>query len=145
MTATAALAFVRQARIGHLATVDDRGRPSVVPFCFALLGEDEPVVVSALDEKPKSVADAELARVRHIRSHPEVAVIVDRYDEDWSRLAWVQIKGHARIVAPGEDGHADAITALRAKYPQYRAMAIAQRPVILIERLRITSWAATGR
>jgi PPOX class probable F420-dependent enzyme len=145
MTATAALAFVRQARIGHLATVDDRGRPSVVPFCFALLGEDEPVVVSALDEKPKSVADAELARVRHIRSHPEVAVIVDRYDEDWSRLAWVQIKGHARIVAPGEDGHADAISALRAKYPQYRAMAIAQRPVILIERLRITSWAATGR
>jgi PPOX class probable F420-dependent enzyme len=145
MTATAALAFVRQARIGHLATVDDRGRPSVVPFCFALLGEDEPVVVSALDEKPKSVADAELARVRHIRAHPEVAVIVDRYDEDWSRLAWVQIKGHARIVAPGEDGHTDAITALRAKYPQYRAMAIAQRPVILIERLRITSWAATGR
>ncbi len=145
MTATAALAFVRQARIGHLATVDDRGRPSVVPFCFALLGEDEPVVVSALDEKPKSVADAELARVRHIRAHPEVAVIVDRYDEDWSRLAWVQIKGHARIVAPGEDGHADAISALRAKYPQYRAMAIAQRPVILIERLRITSWAATGR
>jgi PPOX class probable F420-dependent enzyme len=145
MTATAALAFVRQARIGHLATVDDRGRPSVVPFCFALLGEDEPVVVSALDEKPKSVADAELARVRHIRAHREVAFVVDRYDEDWSRLAWVQIKGHARIVAPGEDGHADAISALRAKYPQYRAMAIAQRPVILIERLRITSWAATGR
>lgn len=139
----ASLAVVAAARVGRLATVDDRGRPSVVPFCFALIADDEPSVVSVLDEKPKSVADDELARVRHIRAHPDVAFVVDRYDEDWSRLAWVQVKGHARVIAPGEDGHAAAIAALRAKYPQYRAMAIERRPVILIERLRNRAWRAT--
>lgn len=142
MTDASALAFLRTARVGHLATGDDRGRPSVVPICFALLDGAATVIVSVLDEKPKSVADTELARVRHIRAHPAVAVVVDRYDEDWSRLAWVQAKGTARVVAPGEDRHAAAIAALRAKYPQYLAMAIERRPVILIERLRIRAWRA---
>lgn len=143
MTDAVALGLLHAARVGHLATVDDRGRPSVVPFCYALIGEgDELRVVSVLDEKPKSVADDELARVRHIRAHPDVAFVVDRYDEDWSRLAWVQVKGRARVIAPGDAGHAAAIAALRAKYPQYRAMAIETRPVIVIERLRVTSWRA---
>lgn len=143
MTDAVALALLHAARVGHLATVDDRGRPSVVPFCFALADEgDTLTVVSVLDEKPKSVADDELARVRHIRAHPDVAFVVDLYDEDWSRLAWVQVKGRARVIAPGDDGHTAAIAALRAKYPQYRAMAIETRPVILIERLRVTSWRA---
>lgn len=145
MTDAVTLALLRAARVGRLATVDDRGHPSVVPFCYTLIGEGNGLrVVSALDEKPKSVADDELARVRHIRAHPNVAFVVDRYDEDWSRLAWVQVKGHAHIVAPGNNGHADAIAALRAKYSQYRAMAIEERPVILIERLRVTSWRATA-
>lgn len=143
MTDAVALGLLHAARVGHLATVDDRGRPSVVPFCYALIGEgDEVRVVSVLDEKPKSVADDELARVRHIRAHPDVAFVVDRYDEDWSRLAWVQVKGRARVIAPGDAGHAAAIAALRAKYNQYRAMAIETRPVIVIERLRVTSWRA---
>jgi PPOX class probable F420-dependent enzyme len=137
-------AFVREARVGRLATVDDRGRPAVVPFCFAIVGGDAPVAVSVLDEKPKRVADRALARVRNITAHPEVAFVVDRYDEDWTRLAWVQVKGRARLVAPDEDGHAAAIVALRAKYPQYRAMAIEDRLVIAIEHLRASSWRGDG-
>lgn len=144
MSADQPRALLRAARVGHLATVDDRGRPSVVPFCFALLDHGDPVVASVLDEKPKTVPDMELARIRHIRSHPDVAFVVDHYDEDWTRLAWVQVKGRARIVDPDGDGHAAAIAALRAKYAQYRAMAIERRPVIVIERLRITAWRADG-
>ena len=137
-------AFVRAARVGRLATVDEHGFPLVVPFCFALIGEDDaPVVVSVLDEKPKRVPDRELARVRNIECHPEVAFVVDRYDEDWSQLAFVLVKGRARLVQPGESLHEEAIAALRAKYPQYLAMAIAERPVIAIEAGRITSWQAS--
>lgn len=136
--------FVRRARVGHLATVDSRNRPTIVPFCFAMIGTDEPAVVSVLDEKPKRVADADLARVRNIERNPDVAFIVDHYDEDWSRLAFVHVRGRASLLAPGVEGHAAAIIALRRKYPQYRSMAIEQRPVILIGNLLATSWRGDG-
>ncbi len=140
----AELAFVRTARVGRLATVDAASRPAVVPFCFAVLDGDEPVVVSVLDEKPKRVTDANLARVRNIQSNPAVSFVVDRYDEDWSRLAFVQIRGRAAVVEPGASIHARAIDALRAKYSQYRTMAIGERPVIVIAELRGHSWRGDG-
>lgn len=138
------LTFVRNARVGHLATVDARNRPSVVPICFALLDNDDLLLVSVLDEKPKRVADRELARVRNIRHQPEVMVVVDAYDEDWSRLAFVQVRGAASLMVAGSDGHAEAIDALRHKYPQYRTMAIEDRDVIAIRALRATSWRGDG-
>ncbi len=138
------LAFLREARVGRLATVDAAGYPAVVPFCFALLSWDDPVVVSVLDEKPKRVPDAELARVRHIRQHPAVGFVVDHYDEEWARLAFVQVRGRASLLSPGEAGHAEAITALREKYAHYRAMAIEKRAVIVIADLRGTSWRGDG-
>ncbi len=138
------LAFVRAARVGRLATVDAASRPSVVPFCFAVLDGHEPVVVSVLDEKLKRVTDANLARVRNIQSNPAVSFVVDRYDEDWSRLAFVQVRGRATLLEPGARIHTSAIAALRAKYPQYRAMAIEKRPVIVIDELRSHSWRGDG-
>lgn len=141
----AELAFVRGARIGRLATVDARNSPSVVPFCYAVTGDDEPVVVSVLDEKPKRVADQDLARVRNIRSNPAVSFVVDQYHEDWSRLAFVQVRGLATVIAPGAVGHDAAIVALWAKYPQYRTMAIGDRLVIAIATLRGHSWRGDGR
>jgi len=130
--------------VGRLATVDPWGRPTIVPFCFALIDASEPVVVSVLDEKPKRVADADLVRVRNIERHPEVAFIIDHYVEEWSRLWFVQVRGQAFVLVPGADQHAGAVTALRDKYPQYRDMAIASRLVILIAGLRGSSWSAAG-
>jgi PPOX class probable F420-dependent enzyme len=137
--------MLNDARVGRLATVNERGHPSVVPFCFAVIGEEEPVIVSVLDEKPKDVPDEELARVRNIRRNPNVAFVIDHYEENWSRLSFVQVRGQARLVSPGEPGHAAAITALREKYPQYRSMAIEGRPVIMIEQLRINTWSAADQ
>ena len=141
----AELRFLQEARVGRLATVDAHGRPSVVPCCFAVVAEaTAPVLVSVLDNKPKRVGDQELARVRHIRTHPDVALVVDHYEEDWTRLAFVLIRGRARILAPAEAGHAEALAALRTKYPQYRAMALEDRLVVRIEALRAFSWRADG-
>lgn len=144
----AELAFVRAARVGRLATVDAANRPSVVPFCYTVLDGEKPLdpfVVSVLDEKPKRVTDANLARVRNIQSNPAVCFVVDQYDEDWSRLAFVQVRGRATVVEPGAPFHARAIVALGAKYPQYAAMAIEARLVIMIGDLRGHSWRGDGK
>lgn len=95
------LAFVRDRRVGHLATADAAGTPSVVPVCYAMLAvSDSPSIVIAIDEKPKGDPRA-LQRVRNIVARPEVSLVVDDYSEDWGRLAWVLLRGRARMVEPG--------------------------------------------
>jgi coenzyme F420-0:L-glutamate ligase/coenzyme F420-1:gamma-L-glutamate ligase len=139
------LRFVSTRRVGHLATADAGGRPSVVPFCYAVIEHSgAPALVTPLDEKPKSTPVDKLKRVRNIRANPHVSIVVDDYDEDWSRLGFVQLSGTAEIVEPGSDGFACAISALREKYPQYRSMAIDQAPLIRIGELGASSW-GTGQ
>ncbi len=138
------LAFVRARRIARLATVSRSGMPAIVPICYAVIGANhETALVSALDEKPKSVPWQRLARVRHIQDNPHVAIVIDDYSEDWSRLAFVHLRGLARLVPPGDARHTQAIAALREKYPQYQTMTIEQTPVIWISELAATSWHAT--
>jgi len=133
--------FVAEARVGRLATVSADGAPHIVPVCFALDGDD---VYVALDEKPKRVAPERLRRVRNIVANPRVQLLVDLYDEDWSRLAFVQADGRAELLQPDAARHARAIALLRAKYPQYREMALEARPVIAIAVERWRSWSASG-
>ena len=111
-----------------------------MPVVYAtLLLDGEPAVAIAIDEKPKG-DPYRLRRVRNIRARSEVALIVDDYTEDWRRLAWVAVRGAAAVMAPGEAGHAEAIAAVRAKYPQYVAMRLETLPVILIRELSTRSW-----
>lgn len=139
------LTFVQERRVGHLATAGGDGTPGVVPFCFAVVeGENGPAIVSSLDEKPKTVPVERLRRVRHILARPNVAVVVDDYEEDWTRLAFVQINGQAQLVYPGETSFDLAIAALRTKYPQYQTMQIETRPLIWIDHLTATSWRGSG-
>src|SRR5215216_1728822 len=112
------LAFIADRRVGRLATADTRGTPSVVPVVFASFAlNDEPVIAIAIDEKPKGEPRA-LRRVRNILQRPEVALVVDEYQEDWDELAWVLVRGSASLVEPGDARHAEALAALRQKYPQ---------------------------
>ncbi|MDE0031555.1 MAG: TIGR03668 family PPOX class F420-dependent oxidoreductase [Deltaproteobacteria bacterium] len=130
-------AFIRQARVGILATVDEHGQPLNVPFCFAF---DGACLYSPIDEKPKAAGPRELKRIRNIRANPRVSVVVQRYDdEDWSRLAHIIIHGEARILTDG-DTHGKAVRLLRRKYSQYRTMALDQRPVIQIRVVRCIRW-----
>jgi len=99
-------------RVARLAFVDDRDRPRVLPVTFALAGD---AVWSAIDEKPKRTL--ELARLRYLERRPEAALLVDVYDDDWTRLAWVQLLGHVQVLSAGSSP--EAITALARKYEQY--------------------------
>ena len=136
------LAFVARARTATLATIADDGSPRLVPICF-VIGDDH-VLWSPLDEKPKQTDDPrELARVRDILGRPQVSLLVDRWDEDWSRLAWVRLGGEARLVEPGE-APLDVIDGLGAKYPQYADHDLAHRPLIKVHLTRATSWGELG-
>jgi PPOX class probable F420-dependent enzyme len=130
--------LLEQARVARLALLDDRDRPRALPITFALHAK---CVYSAIDRKPKSVAAREVARLRYLKRRPEVAVIVDTYDEDWSALAWVQLLGRAEVVEV--DGEEAALAALAEKYPQYRKTP-PDGPLIEITPERGICWRARG-
>ena len=132
--------LVREARVGRLATVDARGKPHVVPVCFALVSGR---LYIALDEKPKRTPPERLQRIRNIAANPNVQLLIDRYDEDWSRLAFVQLRGRAVLLQPDGAEHRPAVAALREKYAQYQAMALEALPLIEIEVERVVSWRAS--
>ncbi|MBI4265669.1 MAG: TIGR03668 family PPOX class F420-dependent oxidoreductase [Acidobacteria bacterium] len=123
-------------RVARLATADATGQPHVVPVVFAA---DVQRLYTPIDAKPKRVDPRQLRRVRNLLANPQVAVVVDEYDEDWSRLAWVLVTGRADIVERGE-AHAIGVRLLEEKYPQYGAMPLDQRPVIVVTPARVTSW-----
>jgi PPOX class probable F420-dependent enzyme len=127
--------FLAVQRVGHLATADRDATPHVVPVCFAVAGG---TLYITIDEKPKRT-DRPLKRVRNIIENPTVAVVVDRYDEDWTRLAWVMLRGHADILTEGPE-HRDAQALLRSRYPQLRVMRIEHHPVIAVRIERATEW-----
>jgi PPOX class probable F420-dependent enzyme len=128
--------FLVQQRVAHLATADRHALPHVVPVCFAIAGSS---LYVAIDEKPKRGRVTALKRLRNITENPAVAVLVDRYEEDWTRLGWVMLRGHAEILHQGQE-HRDAQELLRSRYPQLRAMQIATYPVIAVRIERTTSW-----
>ena len=128
--------FLRSARHGHLATADAKGQPHVIPVCYAFDGES---IYSVLDSKPKSTPLRQLRRVRNILSNPQVSLVVDHYEEDWSRLRYILVSGEAGLLQEGEEW-ARAIATLRNKYPQYQAMNFDESPVIKIKPSRFTPW-----
>jgi PPOX class probable F420-dependent enzyme len=105
---------VATARVARLATADRGGRPHVVPICFSLDGE---TLYTAVDRKPKR--SHRLKRLDNIRANPRVELLVDQYEDDWTKLWWVRLQGSGRIVESGEE-HDRALALLAAKYPQYR-------------------------
>ena len=128
--------FVRFARVAHLATADKKGRPLVIPICFVFDGHE---LYSPIDEKPKKSSPLKLKRIQNILVNPQVSVVVDRYDENWKRLAYVLITGRAKVLRKGLK-HRKAVALLRKKYPQYRQMAIHERPMIRITPTRWKRW-----
>jgi PPOX class probable F420-dependent enzyme len=138
------LELLNAARRAILATVRADGLPRVLPICFAAVEQPDGLVVySPIDEKPKRSGDPHsLARVRDIGRRPDVTVLVDRWDEDWRKLAWVQLRGLASVVEPGASEHKAAIELLRARYAQYERQGLESRPIIRIDVGSVRSWFA---
>ena len=133
----AEIAFIHSQRVARLATSDADGHPHVVPVCFAFDGSRFYI---ALDEKPKRVEQRHLRRVRNIETRHEAMLLFDRYDDDWSRLAFVQVYGRADLLMPDAPGHAEALLLLRERYVQYRSMKLEAYPLIVITPEHIVAW-----
>ena len=140
------LAFLVAARYALLATIDAKGRPRAVPVCFIAAADDSGglELLTPLDDKPKSVDDKHgLARVRDIERQPQVSLLVEHWDEDWSKLGWLRLNGWATVLEPDEVSWSfpdDAIGRLRAKYPQYATHNLESSPMISINIERAISW-----
>ena len=130
------LTFAGRQRIAVLSTADAEGAPHAVPVCFAVDGLR---VYSVVDRKPKSSTD--LKRLRNVRENPRAALLVHRYDDDWSRLAWVLLRGAAAVLESGEERER-AVELLRDRYPQYRTMDLEGMPVLRLTVDRTTGWGA---
>jgi PPOX class probable F420-dependent enzyme len=126
--------FLAACRVAHLATADARAQPHVVPVCFVVA---EDTLYITIDEKPKR--GAPLKRVHNIAENPLVAVVADRYDDDWTRLGWVMLRGRAEILAGGAE-HDRAQALLRGRYRPLNAMRIEALAVIAVHLERVTSW-----
>jgi coenzyme F420-0:L-glutamate ligase / coenzyme F420-1:gamma-L-glutamate ligase len=130
--------FLARRRVAHLATASPDGIPHVVPVCFAAASE---TVYSVVDRKPKQSDDPRvLRRLANLMQNPRAALVADVYDDqDWSRLGYVLVSGHVRLIESGDE-HARALRLLRERYPQYREMQLDERPVIAIDVERVVTW-----
>jgi PPOX class probable F420-dependent enzyme len=131
--------FLEEQRVGRLATVDEQGHPHAVPVCYALVGE---VIYTPVDEKPKRDPSRPLRRVRNLLAHPDVCLVVDVYDDDWSRLRWLQVRGPASLVDDPLE-RARGLAALRARYRQYETMDLESRPLIRVSPADVVEWRST--
>jgi PPOX class probable F420-dependent enzyme len=125
-----------EGRVARLATVGAGGRPHIVPICLATTGD---AIFFAVDHKPKRTTD--LQRLRNIAHNPLVSVLVDHYEEDWTRVWWVRADGHARVLAGGAES-VHAIDLLVARYEQYAAHR-PEGPAVAIHVERLSGWSAT--
>jgi coenzyme F420-0:L-glutamate ligase/coenzyme F420-1:gamma-L-glutamate ligase len=140
--------FLEERRHAILATTAPDGRARLVPVCYALSDEVDrvgrPILYTPIDEKQKQTDNPhDVARVRDLLVLPELTLIVDRWDEDWTHLAWLRIYGHGELLEPhpGEEiEHAAAIALLRGRYPQYASHDLEHRPIIRVALERVVSW-----
>jgi PPOX class probable F420-dependent enzyme len=121
-------------KVARFGTVGVGGRPHLVPVCYAAVGG---AFAIAVDEKPKR--NTALARLHNIAADSRVSLLFDRYEDDWSRLAWVRVDGEARVLDRGELWP-PALAALRERYPQYSQMGLEELPLVVVRATNITSW-----
>jgi PPOX class probable F420-dependent enzyme len=124
-----ALELLETQRVGHLGLLDEHGRPRVQPVTFVRLGD---ALWTAIDDKPKRRPPA---RIERLRANPACALTVDRYDDDWTRLAWIQVLAEANVV----EVRADVLAALAARYPQYRERP-PRGPLLRLDPVRALWW-----
>jgi PPOX class probable F420-dependent enzyme len=140
---SAARTKLRFARVGRFTTIDSQGYPHAVPVCFVYNGR---YFYLPIDRKPKRVAPGKLARLRNIGQNSRVALLVDHYEEKWSELWFVLVRGRAALVAESARAErARAIRALKKKYGQYRSGMLADDAILIrIRPDKISSWIAAA-
>ena len=130
--------YISRKRIAHFATSDSNGLPTVIPVCHVF---NNGIIYSPLDKKSKKVEPKKLKRVRNILNNPNVSLVLDEYHDDWEKLSYLIIQGHASLIDHGQE-YSRALMLLCEKYEQYREMKLDTLglPIIKILPDKIISW-----
>jgi PPOX class probable F420-dependent enzyme len=136
-----ARAFLDAHRVGHLATADAAGVPHVVPLCYARVGDR---IYFVADEKPKKRGAKALKRLANLAVNPRAALVVDDYDDDWTRLAFLLVHLAAAVVDDDSE-YGEALAALRERYPPYRGMPLSsdRNPIVRLTARHCHLWRST--
>jgi len=133
--------FIEKARVARLATVDNTLKPHLVPVVFVFDGNH---FFIPIDHKRKSVKPQRLRRIKNLQDNSDVALLIDVYSEDWTKLAFVMIQGKASIITNRTQWNTDvkeAYNKLTSKYMQYQKIGLSEM-CIIIKPEKIVSWAA---
>ncbi|HJU34676.1 MAG TPA: TIGR03668 family PPOX class F420-dependent oxidoreductase [Nitrososphaera sp.] len=131
--------LIERARVARLATIDSEFKPHLVPVVFVFDGNN---FFIPIDEKRKTIKPEKLRRIRNIRDNPNVALLIDEYSEDWTRLAFVMMQGKASIITIKMQGSIrlqQAYSKLTTKYVQYQKIGIGKM-CIQIKPEKVVSW-----
>ena len=132
--------FLNDHRVARFATAEPSGQPHVVPICYAV---SDDTMYFTIDEKRKQPTNKPLKRIRNIQKNPQVALVVDRYEDDWTQLGWVMVQGKAALLDDGEE-HTKAQRLLKDRYPQLERMQLTDLPVLAVRIKRVVCWGNLG-
>ena len=136
--------IINTARVARLATIDLECKPHLVPVVFAY-DNDRDFYFIPIDEKTKRSRPENLKRVRNIKENPNVALLIDEYNEDWTKLYFIMIQGKASIIGGKKLDQNEmsllkkAHKLLRNKYPQYQKIGVGEY-VIMIMPQKVIAW-----
>jgi PPOX class probable F420-dependent enzyme len=130
--------FIERARVARLATIDSEFKPHLVPVVFVFDGNHFFIPV---DEKRKIAKPEKLKRIRNIQDNPDVALLIDQYNEDWTKLAYVMIQGKALVSSKrgGSIQVRQAYEKLMTKYIQYQKVGMGEMCIIITPK-KVASW-----
>jgi len=121
--------------VAHLGLLDEAGRPRVQPITYVRV---QGALWSAIDDKPKRKTPA---RIKRLQDNPNATITVDRYDDDWTKLAWVQVVGVVAVL--DLTGHDEVLQALKDRYPAYRERP-PKGPLLRLQPELVIWWRASG-
>jgi len=108
-----------------------------VPVVFVY---EHPHLYTPIDRKPKRVDDwHRLRRVQNVEFNGRASVVIDVWDEDWSRLRYVLLEGTADVIEAGPERDR-AVALLETKYAQYRSMPLGDAPLIRVTVEHRVDW-----
>jgi PPOX class probable F420-dependent enzyme len=136
--------IIDKARLARLATVDSECMPYLVPVVFAFDGKDYYILI---DKRAKHSKPENLKRIKNIQANPNVALLIDEYDEDWTKLYFAMIQ--ASLISNKKERQEQnelpllllekAHKLLYEKYPQYQKISMGQY-VIMIDPQKVITW-----
>ncbi len=146
ISATAIEHLLTISPVARLATINVDGSPHQIPVVFTWL---DGCFWSPIDGKPKQ--QAQPTRVTNVIANPIGSLLIDKYDDDWTKLWWIRADLEIKVIlldqaGPETSGVArQALSELREKYRQYDRTPVLRTPATLLSMRpsALTTWCAT--